>query len=274
MHCWRCLLLLGAILISACNPAGPIAAITTPTDMPVSQKLTIYAAASLTEAFQEIGAIFEAEHPGVAVIFNFAGSQQLVQQLALGAPADVFASADLQPIQAAVEAGVVSQDDIAALVKNHLAIIYPHENLASLRVIQDLAKPGVKLVLAANEVPAGKYALQFLDNASQDSSFSLDFKRRVLTNVVSYEENVRAVLSKVLLDEADAGIVYTSDIAGLKGDKIGTLEIPERLNVTASYFIAPLRSGAYADLAKSFIELVRSTEGQAILMKYGFIPIQ
>ena len=132
----------------------------------------------------------------------------------------------------------------------------------------------MKLDLAAAEVPVGKYSLDFLDKASKDPSFPIHFKETVLQNVVSYEDNVKTVLTKVLLGEVDAGIVYSSDISSKNAAEIGRLDIPEELNVIARYPIAPLSDSENPDLALAFIELVMSPQGQAILANFGFVPVK
>ncbi len=268
-HPWRrCLALLFTplILLSACGrrvssqPGKP-------------QTLTVFAAVSLTEAFTDIGKAFKDEHAGVELEFNFAGSVQLAQQLAQGAPADVFASANQAQMDTAVSAGRVTAGDVQIFAHNRLVVIYPKDNLVNLARLQDLARPGLKLVLAAREVPVGGYALQFLEKASQSPDFGSDFEGKVLANVVSYEENVRAVYSKVALGEADAGIVYTTDIP--KDDsQVGSLAIPADLNVMAVYPIAPTRDSTNPELAASFVEFVISSTGQGILAGYGFTPAQ
>jgi len=231
--------------------------------------LTVFAAASLTEAFTQIGKDFEATHPGVTVVFNFAGSQQLAQQLALGAPADVFASANPNQMDAAIQAGRIASGTHQTFARNWLVVIFPKDNPAQIRELKDLARPGLRFVLAAKEVPAGQYALEFLNKAAQDAAFGSSFKTEVLNNVVSYEENVRAVLSKVALGEADAGIVYASD-AG-RSDAIGRLDIPDALNTLAVYPIASIADSAHTSLAQDFIGWVLGRQGQAVLVEYGFI---
>jgi molybdate transport system substrate-binding protein len=228
------------------------------------------AAASLTASFQEIGKQFESQHPGVKVAFNFAGSQQLAQQIAQGAPADVFASANKSQMDAAVKTGRISQDAARVFVTNRLVVIYPKANPAKIASLQDLAKPGIKIDLAAKEVPVGQYALEFLDKASKDAQFTASYKDDVLKNVVSYEENVKSVLTKISLGEADAGIVYTTDAAVATPDSIGQLEIPDAYNVIASYPIAAIQDSKNAELAGAFVELVLSPAGQEALAKYGF----
>lgn len=242
------------------------------TAAPASQTLTVMAAASLTESFTELGQQFESQHAGVTVQFNFAGSQQLVQQLSEGAPADVFASANAKQMTAAVDAGRVDAAAPRAFVSNRLVVILPSANPGGINTLQDLAKPGLKLVLAAKEVPVGEYSLDFLDKAAQDPAFGSDFPDAVLANVVSYEENVRSVLSKVALGEADAGIVYSSDVTVEASSQVKRIDIPDSLNVIASYPIAVIKDSAHAEMAQEFVGFVCSAEGQAVLQKYGFLP--
>lgn len=234
--------------------------------------LTVFAAASLTEAFTVIGQAFEAAQPGVTVAFNFGASNQLAQQIAQGAPADVFASANPAQMLIAIEAGRVVSGTQQTFVRNRLVVIFPEDNPGGLSTLHDLAKPGLKLVLAAKEVPVGQYSLDFLDKASQDSAFGASFRDDVLKNVVSYEENVRAVFSKMALGEADAGIVYTSDIVGAGAEALDRLAIPDALNTIAAYPLAAISDSANAELAQLFAALVLSPEGQDVVARYGFIP--
>lgn len=257
-------LLLAALAACSAPPAAPTT--------PPPATLTVFAAASLTESFGELGRLFEEQHPGVTVVFNFAGSQQLVQQLAQDAPTDLFASANDRQMQAAVETGRVAAASPQTFVHNRLVAATPADNRAGLASFADLAQPGLKLVLAAPEVPVGQYAQEFLQLAGQDPALGADFVAAVTQNIVSYEENVRAVLSKVALGEADAGIVYATDAASA-GDAVLTLPIPDALNVVASYPLAPVANSAQAELAAQFIALVLSPEGQAVLARYGFDPV-
>ncbi len=245
-----------------------------PTATVEAVELNVFAAASLTEAFGEIGKIFEAGHPGVTIVFNFAGSQQLAQQINEGAPADIFASASTKQMSVVINAGEVVDGTQQIFVENRLAVVFPNDNPAGLKELKDLGKAGLKIVLAAKEVPVGQYALDFLDNASIDPAFGVNFKEEVLNNVVSYEDNVKAVLAKVALGEVDAGIIYTSDISGADGEKVGRLDIPDTLNVIASYPIAAVRESKNAVLSQAFLDLVLSAEGQAVLAKYNFIPVK
>jgi len=235
--------------------------------------LTVFAAASLTDAFNEIGQKFTAEHPGVTFTFNFAGSQQLAQQLGQGAPADIFASANKKQMDVTIEAGRVVSGTQKTFVRNRLVVVYPKDNPAGLTRLQDLAKPGLKLILAAKEVPVGQYALDFLNKAITDTAFSPTYMDEVLKNVVSYEDNVKSVLTKISLGEGDAGIVYTSDVTGENADKVGRLDIPDKLNTVATYPIAVVKDSAASKQAQAFVDYVLSATGQEVLTRYGFIPV-
>lgn len=247
------------------NSSAPSAAATKQTT------LNVFAAASLTEAFGAIGKQFEAAHPGVSIAFNFAGSQQLAQQIGQGAPVDVFASANMKQMDVVVQSGQVISGTQRTFARNRLVVIHPKDNRAGINTLKDLAKPGVKIDLAAKAVPVGQYALDVLAKASNDPAYGASFQADVLKNVVSYEENVKAVLSKVALGEADAGVVYTSDISRNTAAKIGQIPIPDTLNTIAAYPIAPIKGSQNAALAQQFVEYVLSPEGQAILTSYGFL---
>jgi len=252
-----------ALLLAGCGSASPAL-----TAAPESKTLTVFAAASLTDAFTEIGQNFGAANPGVTVIFNFAGSQALRTQIEEGAPADSFASANKAEMDALVTSGRVQQGIPQIFLDNKLVLILPANNSAGLTKLEDLANPGIKLVLAAEEVPVGKYARQALEQ--MNSRFGSDFKDKVLANVVSNEDNVKQVVAKVQLDEADAGIVYTSD--SVAAPDLKTIEIPNELNVIAEYPIAPLANSANVELATAFINYLLSPDGQSVLQKWGFAP--
>lgn len=255
------------VLLAACSAAAPEAGKT-------PESLVVFAAASLTDAFEELAGKFEAENPGVEVVLNFAGSQQLAQQLGQGAAADVFASANNAQMRAAIEAGRVVSGTQQVFVGNRLVVVTPANSPAGLASLQDLAQPGIKLVLAAKEVPVGGYALDFLEKAGASSQFVPGYDDAVLANVVSYEENVKAVLSKVVLGEADAGIVYSSDVTPDVAAQVVRIQIPDELNTLAAYPIAPIVDAPNPELARRFLELVLSPEGQAVLASHGFIPIE
>jgi len=239
--------------------------------IPQPHTLTVFAAASLTDAFSEIGHDFEAAHPAVTVTFNFAGSGTLRTQLEQGAVADVFASANQTEMDALVTDNLVAADSSQIFLNNSLLVILPAGNPANIQTLQDLARPGIKLVLGDTTVPAGKYARQILANLDKDPAFASDFSTRVLANLVSNETNVKQVAAKVQLGEADAGIVYVSD--AVAAPELKTIEFPAADNVIAKYPIAALRNAPQSDLAADFIAFVLSPDGQAILKKWGFIPV-
>lgn len=265
-------LILLAILLASCGSIGQLSQPTAQPSTVAPATLTIFAAASLSDAFKEIGAQFRVAHPGLDLSFNFAGSDQLAQQIIQGAPADVFASANMKQMNVIIQAGAATSGSEHIFARNRLVLIYPHNNPAQLQSLADLTKPGLKLVLANKNVPAGAYALDFLAKASQLPSYTATYSPTVLKNVVSYEENVRVVLSKVALGEADAGIVYTTDATSIKDGSIGVFEIPDELNTLASYPIVVTTHAYSAELAQAFVAYVLSPEGQNILKKYGFIP--
>jgi molybdate transport system substrate-binding protein len=235
--------------------------------------ITVFGASSLTEAFEEMSRAFREANPDVDVSFNFAGSQGLRTQLEQGASADVFASANMSQMDDAVESGVV-QPDGPVFARNRLVVIVPKANEAGIETLQDLANPGVKVVLANPDVPVGDYSRQFLEQASADPAFGEDYGSKVLANVVSEESNVRQVASKVQLGEADAGIVYTSDVGGDLAEDVIAIEIPDELNEIATYPIAVTTEAGNEETAQAFIDFVLSEEGQAILESHGFLPAE
>ena len=227
-----------------------------------SAELTVSAAASLTEAFGDIGAAFEDVTPGSTVTFNFGPSDGLATQINDGAPVDVFASASGRWMDAVQDdgPGVEGRTDFA---KNELAIIVPTGNPAGIEGIEDLAEDDVKLVVAAEGVPVGDYAREVLDNAG--------IADVALSNVVSNEEDVKAVLTKVVSGDADAGIVYVTDVTADVEDRVEMIEIPEDINVIATYPIAIVSGSQEADLAQRFVDYVLG-EGQQTLADHGFLP--
>ena len=252
------LLILSSLLLSAC--AG------TSSD---SRTLTVYAAASLTDAFTEIGKTFESEHPDVTVVFNFGGSQNLRTQIEQGAPADVFASANTKEMDTLLVENFVKADASQIFLANQLIVILPKDNPAGIISLEDLSKSGIKIVLAAEEVPAGMYARQVLENVN--SIYGADFNDKVLANVVSNEDNIRQAVTKVQLGEADASIVYVSD--AVAASELQRIEIPVDVNVLAEYPIAPLVESANPEMADQFIAYVLSFKGQSILKKWGFTSV-
>lgn len=242
--------------------------------VPQPRTLTVFAAASLTEAFTQLAEIFEGKNPDVQVEINFAGSQHLLEQMVNGAEVDVFASASKKYMDLAIKNGLVAPDEAEFFVTNRLIVIFPKENPGGLEILDDLAKPGLKLVLADEAVPVGKYSMEFLSKAIAKPGFEVGYEDEVLANVVSYEDNVKAIVAKVSMGEADAGIVYVSDITVKAAPTLGSIEIPDDLNSIASYPIATLANSKNVDLAAAWIDLILSAEGQAILAAHHFTPIK
>lgn len=237
---------------------------------PPARTVTVFAAASLTDAFTELGRRLERRAAGVSVRFNFAGSQQLVAQLEQGAAAEVLASADQQWMRAATDRGLVA-GGAAVFARNRLVVIVPASNPGRISRLEDLARPGLKLVLAGAAVPAGRLSREVLDRLGAAPGFPPAFAARALANLASEEENVRAVVAKVQLGEADAGMAYRSDVTAPVAARVRVLEIPGERNALAEYPIAILRAAADTAGARAFVSLVLSPEGQQVLEQHGFL---
>ena len=218
--------------------------------------LTVFAAASLKASFTEIGKKFEAKHDGVTVTFNFAGSSDLVAQMQQGAPADVFASADTRNMEIAVTANLL--DGIAKdFATNTLDIATPPGNPAAVDSLDDLAAPGIKVVVCAEQVPCGAAAKRVEDASGVNIS------------PVSEEQSVTDVLGKIISGEADAGLVYVTDVKGAS-DKVTGVPFPESAEAVNSYPIAALKGNVGDGLAEAFIDFVTGPEGESVLAASGF----
>jgi molybdate transport system substrate-binding protein len=224
------------------------------------REITVFAAASLREAFDDLGKTFEAK-THVKVRLNLAGSQELRTQIENGARADVFASADQKHMDALVTAKLATAPRTFA--RNTPVVIVPKDNPAKIASFQDLPK-AKKIVIGVPEVPIGNYTLQILDKAGAE------FKDKVLANVVSREPNVRQVMAKVTLGEADAAVVYRTDAMAGK-DKVAIIEIPAKVNVVAEYPVAVLAKAPEAAAARAFVDLLLSADGQKRLATAGFV---
>lgn len=232
--------------------------------------LSVFAASSLTEALHEIADSLTARDPDLRIEFNFAGSQLLALQIQHGAAADVFASADERWMQVARDSGLIAGTP-QTFVRNRLVVIVPNTNPARIETLQDLARAGVKLVLAADAVPAGRYTREAIAGLARLPGYPSDYAQRVLANVVSNEENVRSVAAKVHLGEADAGFVYVSDVTPGVARTVRRLTIPDSANVIATYPIAVVCHAPHPEAARAFIDFVLSPSGQAVLVKRGFL---
>jgi molybdate transport system substrate-binding protein len=242
-----------AALLTACGGnGGP------PETSLLKGTMSVFAAASLSDSFKALGTSFQALHSGVTVQFNFAGSPTLVTQIEQGAAADVFASADTTNADKLKADGFTASTP-QVFAQNKLAIVVAAGNPKGITGPADLAKPGVIYITAAPTVPAGKYALQILANAG------------VKVTPKSLETDVKSVVSKIELGEADVGIVYATDVTAA-GSKVQGIPIPDAVNVVATYPIVSVKGTANSSLANAFISYVLSTEGQAKLQSFGFLP--
>lgn len=225
----------------------------------VEGEVVVLAAASLTDAFTAVGEAFEEANPDATITFGFAASSQLATQLAEGAPGDVFASADEVHMQRAVDAGVIAGLP-QVFARNVLAIVVPAPNTRGITALEDLYRPSLRLALCAPEVPCGRYAVEAFEKA-----------RLGAPPPASQEQNVRGVLTKVVAGEADAGIVYRTDVTAA-GDAVEGVEIPAEVNVDARYPLAVVADAPNGAGAAAFVAFVRSPEGMAILESFGFLP--
>lgn len=257
--------------IAGTPKASPVAEIPPTGSFPEDGgQLTVFAAASLTDAFHDIADVIMEQHPGMSITIETGGSQSLVTQLEEGASADVLATADTSTMDRAVAGGLITGAPVL-FTGNRLVIVTPPDNPAGIQSLDDLASDGVRLVVANPEVPAGRYATAaFCAYAGMDAAPD-GFINSVNSNIVSEETDVRFVLTKVQLGEADAGVMYASDATAseLSGVGLNVIEFPEGLPIHAGYPIASVEGGD-SQLANAFIAFVTSDEGQVILQKYGF----
>lgn len=231
-------------------------------DLP--KELTVFAAASLTGAFGEIGKMYTNE-TNIRVAFNFDGSQVLRTQIANGAYADIFVSANTNHLTALKNEGLLDNSSISTFTRNKPSIIVPIASPAGIHNISGLAKPGIKLAIGIKDVPIGDYTLQILNKTANNKALGPQFKAKVLVNVVSKETNVNYAVSKVALDEVGAGISCKSDVTDALSSKITKMEIPDKDNVIAEYPLAILNGSIYTNESKAFIDLVESEKVKTIL---------
>lgn len=242
-----------------------------PPDPDETITLTVFAAASLTDVMTELGAAYQALYPNVTVIFNFAGSSTLATQIMQGAPADVFASANVQQMQAVVDSGDADAATVRIFAHNQLAVIVPADNPAAISDVSDLARDGVLLVLAAPAVPVRVYTDTLL--ATLQTTYGADYDARVRANLISEETSVRRVVARIALGEADAGIVYQTDVTPDVATDVLLIPLPPGASPVASYPIAPLTTTRHAIAAQSFVAFVLSDAGQTILETWGFCRV-
>jgi molybdate transport system substrate-binding protein len=243
-----------AVVLAACSTPAPLAG--TPPPGALQGTVTVLAAASLTEAFDALAASFESEHPGVDVVLGYGGSSALATQIIQGAPADVFAAADEATMQSVVEAGHAQRPTI--FTTNTLEIAVPAGNPARVTGLADLAEEDPAIALCDPHVPCGSAAQTLLDSAG------------IVAKPDTLEQDVRAVLTKIELGEADAGLVYITDVVAA-GDAVEGIEVPEAAEVVNRYPIAVLSESPNAKAAHAWVEYVLSPDGRRMLAAAGFV---
>lgn len=270
------------LLVAACTDSGagatpptttpPAAATTAPTAAPATTapvELTILGAASLGGALAAARAAYQAANPGVTLVISTDSSSALETQIEQGAPADVFLSADTTNPAKLVTAGLASGSPVV-FAGNKLTVIVPTSNAAGITTPKDLAKTGVKIIAAGATVPITKYATMLVQNLAKEAGYPAGFEAAYNANVVSMEENVKAVVAKIELGEGDAAIVYVTDAKA--STKVTTIDVPPTANVPASYAGVVVKASSNAGAAQAFLTWLAGPDGQAILAGFGFLP--
>ena len=285
MRSLRVVAILAAAMFSACTSSGasssvaPVpsvtasepSAATSTSETGVSQPvgLTIFAAASLSGVLDKVKAAYQAAHPGTTLTISTDSSSALETQIEQGAPADVFLAADTANPKKLVDGGLAAGEAVA-FAGNKLAIVVPTDDPAGIATPADLARKGVKVVAAGDEMPITKYAKQLVANLAKESGYPADFEASYAANVVSKEDNVKAVIAKIELGEGDAGIVYVTDATA--STKVKTVDVPDDANVPATYAGVVVKASRHADSAWTFLGWLASPDGQAVFATFGFLP--
>jgi molybdate transport system substrate-binding protein len=254
-------------------PAEPSAAPSTaaPSAAPSAEaaELTIFAAASLKNMLAEAETAYEAANPGTDVTISTDSSSALETKIEQGAPADVFLSADTTNPQKLIDGGFASGEAIP-FAGNKLTVIVPTDNPAAIQSAADLAKPGLRIIAAGDEVPITKYATQLVENLAAEADDPAGFAAAYVANVASKEDNVGQVVSKIELGEGDAAIVYVTDAAAT--DEVTPIEVPDAANVPATYAGVVVGESPNQDAAAAFLDWLSGPDGQAVLSSFGFLP--
>ncbi len=252
---------------STSGPASASPASVAPSAEPV--ELTIFGAASLAKALEQVKTAYEAANSGTTLTISTDSSAALETQIEQGAPADVFLSADTTNPQKLVDGGFADGDAVV-FAGNKLTIITPTDNPGGLATPFDLAKAGIRVVAAGDEVPITKYATQLVDNLAGEAGAPADFAAAYAANVVSKEDNVAAVRAKIEVGEGDAAVVYVTDAAA--SDTVATIDVPDSVNVPANYAGVVVKASSSTEAAHAFLDWVAGPDGQAILAALGFQP--
>jgi len=258
---------LAALVLAGCMP-GEIPS-PTPPGTPGSVQLTVFGASSLKAVLDKVQAEYEAANPGSTLTVAVDASSTLETQIEQGAPADVFLSADTRNPQKLIDGGFATEP-LVIFASNKLTVIVPKDNPAGIESPADLARSGVDIIAAGDEVPITKYADQLVDNLAKEAGYPAGFAAAYAANVVSREANVKAIVGKIELGQGDAGIVYLTDAAASKG--IATVDVPADANVLATYGGVFVKASNHEADARAFLAWVGGPSGQAILAEFGFLP--
>jgi molybdate transport system substrate-binding protein len=261
----RVLLVLAAALLGGC--AGASAASEPPATAGV--ELTVFGAASLKDALEAAATAYEARNPGTTLAISTDSSAALATQIEQGAPADVFLSADATNPEQLVDGGLADGEAVA-FAGNALAVIVPTDNPAGIASPADLARPGVRVVAAGEEVPITGYATELVENLAREPGYPADFGAAYAANIVTREDNVKAVVAKIELGEGDAGVVYVTDAAA--SDAVSIVDVPTTADVAATYAGVVVKATRQPDAARAFLAWLAGPDGQAILSEFGFLP--
>jgi molybdate transport system substrate-binding protein len=260
---------LAALLLAvAAAAAGCTTAAASPSPSASPVELAVYAAASLTAPLESVKAAYESDNPGIRLTIALDSSAALRTQIEQGAPADVFLSADVTNPQKLVDAGLAS-GPVTEFAGNHLIVVVPKANPGSIETPADLARPGVRIVAAGEKVPITVYTTQLIERLGAQPGYPAGFASVYESNVVSREDNVKAIVTKVELGEADAGIVYVTD--ALVSDKLATVEVPPAAAVTATYGGVVAAASTHGADAAALLTWLAGPDGQAILADFGFV---
>jgi len=238
---------------------------------PEPHTLVIFAAASLSEAMHELAERFESQHPGVTVVIDAKSTSDHRKDLESGAKADLFAFVSKLEMEKSEQSGVIETGRARIYMHNKLSLVVPKDNPARISGLNDLNRPGLRIAMASEEFPIGRYTLECLDKLKATSEFGGAWHGGMLRNIVSRDGNARGVLSKVQKREVDVGFVYASDLLGRDPDAVAGFPIPDAYNVRADYLVAPVKGSKQSGLAEDFMDLMQSKEGRAVFEKRGFI---
>ncbi len=232
-------------------------------------ELTVYGAASLKGALEKARTAYQTANPGTTLTISTDSSSALETQIEQGAPADVFLSADTTNPKKLVDKGL-ADGDLVTFAGNKLTVIVPTDDPAGIKTPADLAKAGIKVIAAGDEVPITKYATQLVGNLAKEAGYPADFAAAYTANIASKEDSVKAVVAKIELGEGDAGIVYVTDAKA--STKVATVDVPDSANVPATYDGVVVKASRNATAARAFLDWFTGPDGQAILAGLGFLP--